>query len=422
MNCLFRICLILLAISGGFVPSFLSQVMAISPAVKGLTSADSLTTIQFDSEFDFILFIQQNKEQSSSQKSLSSMDSTQLDSLFLALNRDKKIVIPKAILHQFGSFTLEEPILRPIIAQRLDLFPKDKQTTISFEVNEGDHFFLTFDPVRSGGKGTAIEVLFNEVRVLEDSFFSKKSAFKFDFLSSRSGKVDVIFRNFGFFRMQGELQIDIKPRKERITLQYVNQRQAIVSEIPVLVQDTLFKTLFDEKIVLSHKLNLKNALGFSKQFEDLSDPKILGFAVFLYPFSRKGLHEIQRREIYREDPLQDFALKELLGKSYTYLPEYDLPGIDFSVGDGFQKKYWVNGVLESGGSWGSSPNSKRNYAFFNANESVRSPEVWIRVSNHSSLYDHEIGLQIIALFLESFTVKQEKEESIYEELIVLTLL
>jgi hypothetical protein len=383
---------------------------------------DSIASFVFDSERDLELFISEYAGLFDEQSTIIQLDSIRLDSLFLALNRDKRVMIPKAHLPGFVDFVLDEPAVKTIMAQGLDLSPKTKQVTYSFDVNEGDHFFLKFASSKGGGQGARIEVLFNAVRVSDELVLNRKKEFEVDFVVARAGKVEVVFKNFGLFRVQGDLRVDVQPRKERIRYLEARQLQLFKKEVNVTVKDTIYQTLFDEAIRVTHKLNLKGNAVFEKPLEFLPDRNVLGFAIFLYPFGQKEKLEYQRREVYREDPLQDFALKELTGRSYTYLPVFDLTDLDFSVVDFSQKKKWLNGEIEASDSWQSSPNSKRNYAFFKAQENLQTSTIYVKVSNRSALYNRELGLQIIALIEESFIVSESVEVAESLEIIILTLL
>jgi hypothetical protein len=383
---------------------------------------DSLRSLVFDTEREFGLYIQGAMVQSDSGAVFTNLDSVQIDSMFLALKRDKKLVIPKAHLPVFADFLLEESQSQKVMVQSLNLSPKDKELEFSFDVNEGDLFSLSFDPDRGGGYGAGIEVLFNAVRVSDEMALFKKERFSLDFIASRSGKVDVVFRNFGFFRIQGDISVAIKPRKEKIKLQEERRIQVFQKEINVNVKDTLFKTLFDEAIQVEHKLNLKGNSVFGKQLEILPDRKLLGFALFIYPSDQKEKLEIQRRDVFKEDPLEDFALKELIGKSYTYLPEFNFPDLDLAVMDFSQRNHWLNGETKASESWQSSPNSKGNYAFFKVKEFATDINAHVKVINKSALYNHELQLQIIAVFEGNFIVSESLNVQESEEIIILTLL
>jgi hypothetical protein len=149
---------------------------------------------------------------------------------------------------------------------------------------------------------------------------------------------------------------------------------------------------------------------------------VLGFAVFLYPTNQKENLEFQRREIYREDALQDFSLKELIGKSYIYLPEFTFLDMDFSIFDFDRKDFWRNGQIQSVSSWKLSANSKMNYVFFGIKDNLNKNKIHIKLTNNSILYDQELNLQVIALFVESFSVTESVEVQEFDEIIILSLL
>jgi hypothetical protein len=132
--------------------------------------------------------------------------------------------------------------------------------------------------------------------------------------------------------------------------------------------------------------------------------------------------QISRREIYREDPLEDFSAKELSGKSFTYLPEFSFAGLAVTMTDAQRRLFWSNGNNSKMEDWKVSPNSKANYAFFQSQKTQGNGTVQVRFSNTSDLYDLDFGLKIITLTLKKFTVKQEVDVEEFEETILLTLL
>ena len=376
----------------------------------------------FEDEKNFQLFLAKEISVAGNYPVLSSLKQSEKDSLFLVLNRDKKVIIPKEYLGEFYEFSIGEPVAKQIMVQTVDLFPKDKIVKYTFEVAEGDHFFLKFKAIKGGAFGTQIEVLLNEVRVEHDMSLNREKEFDLDFISTQGGKVDVVFRNFGIFRLHGEIGVDIKSRKEKIRLQ--EDQNIIVYKKNVIssISDTLFNTLVDEPFTVSHKLNLNGNSIFQKQIEFSPDFQVLGFAIFLYPYAEKESLDFQRREVFREDPLEDFALKELIGKSYTYLPEYSLPDLDISVSESDDKNHWLNVQNKVGESWRLSSNSKNNYAFFELKGESKDNKINVRVVNRSALYNYEIGLKMILLFLESFTISEEVEIQEFKDIIILTLI
>jgi hypothetical protein len=104
------------------------------------------------------------------------------------------------------------------------------------------------------------------------------------------------------------------------------------------------------------------------------------------------------------------------------LPEFKLNEIDFSVYDQAHTHHWINGQDKQGNGWVLSPNSKRNYAFFAIKKGFSFSKLTVRVANKSSLYDQELGLQVIALFVDSFRVMQQVEVQEFEKIIRLSLI
>jgi hypothetical protein len=386
------------------------------------SSTDSLNFRVFDTSEDFSIFIAEDLAMSAPLLDSSIIGQSKKDSLHFVLNRDKQIIIPKTSLNEFLDFTIQEPVTAKVMDQTVNLITKDKLAKYTFEVKEGDHFFLKFDISKGGGIGMQVEVLLNDVRVTDEMSLSRKKEFALDFVVAQVGKVDVVFRNFGFFRLQGKIQVDITPKKEKIRFQERKLVRVYEKEKNMIVRDTLFKTLIDEPVMVSHSLNLTGNSTFQRQLEILEDRKILGFAIFMYPYEQKEKLEFQRREVYREDPLQDFAWKELIGKSYTYLPEFFLSDLDLSIFDFNYKNHWLNGQNKVGNNWKLSANSKRNYAFWGINEELKDNKITIKLTNKSALYNHELGLQVIVLFEEIFTVIKPVETKEFDEIIILSLL
>jgi hypothetical protein len=421
MNSLLKTVAISLSVLFAFNQRIFAQEANIKTTSTKTEAPDSLNFRIFQDEKNFQYFLAEEISLPGKYPVLS-LKQNEKDSLFLVLNRDKKIIISKKYLIEFNDFSVEEPVSKKIMVQTMDLFPKDKIVKYSFEVEEGDHFFLKFSASKGGAFGTEIEVLLNEIRVDHDMSLNREKEFDLDFVSSQKGKVDVVFRNFGIFKLHGEIEIDIKPRKEKIRLQEDKFLQVYKKNVISSINDTLFKTVVDEAFTVSHKLNLKGNSIFLKQIELSPDFQVLGFAIFLYPYEEKESLEIQRREVFREDPLQDFALKELTGKSYTYLPEYSLPDLHFSISEFNDKNHWLNGQNQVSDSWKLSSNSKNNYAFFELKEEFKDNKINVKVINRSALYNYEIGLKMILLFVENFTVSEEVEIQEFEDIIILTLI
>lgn len=422
MNFFFRPFPILMGMLLFYASVFFAKAKEINLSPEQDGFQDSVNSRVFDSERDFAYFIVASLGLQNTSSDFSPTKLAQKDSLYKLLNTEKEITFPISYLSEFSDFIIDTPVAEKIMSQTVDLAAKDKLAKFTFEVNEGDRFFLKFDVKKGGGIGMYVEVLFNNVKIADELSLKRKGEFALDFEASKSGKVDLVFRNFGLLRLQGNLDVEVLPRKLKIKLQEEKLAKSYEIEENVLLKDTLFSTLLDDSVLVSHSLNLKGISIFQRQIELAQDKELLGFAVFLYPLDQKQKLEFQRRETIREDGLQDFAWKELVGKSYTYLPEFRLKEIDFSVYDQAHTHHWINGLDKQGNGWQLSPNSKRNYAFFAIKKGFPFSKFTVRVANKSSLYDQELGLQVIALFVDSFRVMQQVEVQEFEKIIRLSLI
>lgn len=422
MNFLILLCSLLIWSIGVSNSVLFAQAVGMPIQSEPETSMDTLNSRIFDTEYDFSLFIAEDLDLTMTNGDSSTFRKILKDSLHVVLNRDKIITIPKAYLNEFSDFIITDPVANKIMAQTVDLESKVNIAKFTFEVTRGDHFFLKFDVNKGGIGGMQVEVLLNDVRIAGDLSVHRKKEFTKDFVISKTGKVDVVFRNFGFFRLQGDIEVDIVPEKQKIKLQKVRLNRVVKEEMNVLVRDTIYKTLFDEPVLVSHSLNLKGNSVFERQLELSQDQQVLGFAVFLFPTDQMKNLEFQRREVYRDDVLQDFALKELISKSYVYLPEFAFSELDFSVFDLNHKNHWLNGHNQFGDGWNLSENSKRNYAFFEVKDDLKENEIHVKLTNKSALYDQEISLKVIVLFVETFNVVESVEVQKFDEIIILSLL
>lgn len=389
-------------------------------ADEQLTFGDSLSDRVFENERDFSYFIVADLGLKNPYLTSTSGDTR--DSLYTILNRDKEIVVPMSYLSAFSDYIMESPLATKIMSQTVDISSKDKLAKFSFEVSAGDEFFLRFDLHKGVGRGMYVEVLFNEVKIENQLSLKRNTEFVFDYEASKPGKIDVILRNFGFLRLQGNLDVEILPRKQKIKFQEVRVAKLYEKEEMIVVKDTLFSILIDDSLKVSHRLNLRGNAVFQKQLAFDSGKEILGFAVFIYPLEEKQKLEFQRRETYKEDGLQDFAWKELLQKSYTYLPEFKLNEIDFSVYDASFSNHWINGQQKKGNGWILSSNSKRNYAFFEVKEDFEESKIMLRIANKSALYDQELWLQVVAIFVDRFKVMKLVKVEEFETIIRLSLI
>jgi len=173
---------------------------------------------------------------------------------------------------------------------------------------------------------------------------------------------------------------------------------------------------------LAQRANLKGSSFFQQKIDFSFDQEVLGFSVFFYPFSEKENLQVFRRETYREDPLEDFSSKELVGRSFTYLPEYSIPFLTYTITDNNSNVLWSNNLDSYLTSWGISPNSKGNYAFFKAKENMANTAILVRFLNSSELYDLDFGLKIVTLSVKRFKIMQELDVEEFEETILLSLL
>jgi hypothetical protein len=221
---------------------------------------------------------------------------------------------------------------------------------------------------------------------------------------------------------KGNLQVFVTPRKELINLKKIKNKVLVKKLEETLVQDTIFQTIIDQQVVLDQGVNLKGSAFFQQKIDFSPDQEILGFSVFFYPFTEKENLQVFRRETYREDPLEDFSVKELVGRSFTYLPEFSIPFLAYTLTDNYKNVLWSSNADSYLTSWGISPNSKSNYAFFLAKDNLANTSILVRFSNTSELYDLDFGLKIITLSVKKFKITQELDVEGFEETILLSLL
>lgn len=388
-----------------------------------LSIQDTLLSQTFLSENDFSYFIAsefgvtENIEQENKQR---------IDSLYQVLNKDKKILIPKKDLIDFLGYSIADPVAKEVASQTVSIDSKSKEYRLELEALEGDFFKLNYSVIQgfiqSIGSAAFVDVLLNEVSVAR-SLAKKRGKFvALEFVAATSGKVEIVIRNVGPLPEEGNLQVFVTPRKERINLKEIRNKILVKKKEETVVQDTIFQTIIDQQVVLAQSANLKGSSFFQQKIDFSSDQEVLGFSVFFYPFSEKEKLQIFRREIYREDPLEDFSTKELVGRSFTYLPEYSIPFLTYTVTDDNSNILWSNNLDSYPTSWGISPNSKRNYAFFKAKDNMANTSILLRFLNSSELYDLDFGLKIVTLSVKRFKVMQELDVEEFEETILLSLL
>ena len=392
-------------------------------ATSSLSIQDTVLSQTFQSEIDFSYFIAnefgitENIEQENKQR---------IDSLYQVLNKDKKILIPKKDLIDFLGYTLEAPVAKEVASQTVSIDSKSKEFRLELEAMEGDFFRLNYSVIKgliqSIGPAAMVDVLLNEVSVAR-SLAKKRGKFvELEFEALTSGKLEIVIRNVGPLPEEGNLQVFVTPRKERINLKEIRNKVLVKKMEETVVQDTIFQTIIDQQVVLAQRANLKGSSFFQQKIDFSSDQEVLGFSVFFYPFSEKENLQVFRRETYREDPLEDFSSKELVGKSFTYLPEYSIPFLTYTITDNNSNVLWSNNLDSYLKSWGISPNSKGNYAFFRAKENMANTAILVRFLNSSELYDLDFGLKIVTLSVKRFKIMQELDVEEFEETILLSLL
>lgn len=384
---------------------------------------DTLLSQTFPSENDLSNFIAaefditENIEQENKQK---------IDSLYQVLNKDKKILIAKKDLIDFLGYSIAAPVAKEVASQTVSIDSKSKEYRLELEAMEGDFFKLNYSVIKgliqSIGSAAFVDVLLNEVSVAR-SLAKKRGKFvELEFVAPTSGKVEIVIRNVGPLPEEGNLQVFVTPRKERINLKEIRNKVLVKKMEETVVQDTIFQTIIDQQVVLAQRANLKGSSFFQQKIDFSSDQEVLGFSVFFYPFSEKENLQVFRRETYREDPLEDFSSKELIGKSFTYLPEYSIPFLTYALTDDNSNVLWSNNLDSYLTSWGISLNSKRNYAFFKAKENMVNTSILVRFLNTSEFYEQDFGLKIVTLSVKRFKIMQELDVEEFEETILLSLL
>lgn len=384
---------------------------------------DTLLSQTFQSENDFSYFI---ANEFGVTENIEQVNKQRIDSLYQVLNKDKKILIPKKDLIDFLGYTLEAPVAKEVASQTVSIDSKKNEFRLELEAIEGDFFKLNYSVIngliQSIGPAAFVDVLLNEVSVAR-SLTKKRGKFvELEFEALTSGKLEIVIRNVGPLPEEGNLQVFVTPRKERINLKEIRNKVLVKKMEETVVQDTIFQTIIDQQVVLAQRANLKGSSFFQQKIDFSSDQEVLGFSVFFYPFSEKENLQVFRRETYREDPLEDFSSKELVGRSFTYLPEYSIPFLTYTVTDDNSNVLWSNNLDSYLTSWGISPNSKGNYAFFKAKENMANTAILVRFLNSSELYDLDFGLKIVTLSVKRFKIMQELDVEEFEETILLSLL
>ncbi|GAB2610169.1 hypothetical protein [Belliella aquatica] len=388
-----------------------------------LTDIDTLFTQVFQNESDFDWYIGEELQLFNSNETLAKIEDAERDSLYQLFNEKKQISIDKKDLWKFLGFTIEDPDLQQIISQSVDILPKSKIQTFDFEINAGDRVFFNYSSIVNKGSAIQIEILLNKVSIEKSMSVKKGKKIELDFIAKQAGKVEVIIKSFSILRHEGFLDIQVKAKKENILLQQIQQPITQLKLVNTMVFDTLFETVLDEDIRLTHKLNIVETASFEKEILFNKDKELIGFSIFFFPSEQKEKLRFERKEIWREDPFQDFSIKELTGRSFTYLPEFSFPELDIWITNQEKEKVWLNGQsLIKEDDWEPSQNSKRNYAMFSPSNIGDDRKIYLKMTNKSTLYDFNLSIRILALFRQRFSVLQEVEVKSSVEKILLSLI
>lgn len=394
------------------------EIASLSTGIQ-VTQSDTVFTKVFTSESEFSLFI---AEELKITESISTLNKQEVDSLHQLLSTTKQLLIPKSDLVKFLGYSVIKPETKLVLGQGIELSPKARVQRLELDANKGDSFTLNYVVEEGIGNAAYIEVLLNQVRVAKSLTVKRGKKVNLEFFANETGVVEVILRSMGPFNEKGNIEVHVTPRTEQVQLKRIIVPKIRKEIVDAIVADTLYQTVVDEQVKLTHKANLKGSSVMQKQLDFGAENEVLGFAVFFFPFADKDNLQISRREIFREDPLEDFSLKELIRKSFTYLPEYNFPELAVSISDAQRKLIWSNGSYLTSENWKVSPNSKANYAFFQSKEKLASGTIQMKFSNISELYDLNFGLKIIKLIVKNFAVKQEVDVKEFEETILLTIL
>lgn len=408
------------------LPVFMVCLIYWSPA-KGYNSLlekeyllrDTTLSQAFESERELSLFIAEELEL---KESVDELDQQEIDSLHQVLSNEKSIQISKKDLLKFLGYRIPVPVAKMVISQSLNLAPKEKTQKLSLEVNKGDQFELSYEVEEGIGSAAYLEVHLNQVKVAQSLSSRRGKKIALDFIIPEEGILELIFRNVGPFKEKGNLEVRIAPKKEQIQLKKIRNTVSNFEIQDSWVNDTIFQTLVDEQVLLNHRNNLKGNSIVQKQLNLGVLSEVIGFGILYYPANQKDKLQVFRKEIFRENPLEDFSVKELNGKSFTYLPEFSISDLSCSLLDNNRTIFWSNMSSMGQGNWNVSSNSKQNYAFFRPGDLINSSQIQVKFSNTSNLYDIEIGIEVIVLSIKKFKVKKEVEIQEFEETILLKLL
>jgi hypothetical protein len=384
------------------------------------TPTDTLFTKVFEDEGQLALFVYDYLNLYQNDKALS-MDSDQFkDSLFQALNTNKSILLPKHQFSNFISYSLQEGSAKPILSQVVDAMPRSINNEYSIVVEKGDQILMNFSLLKGVLKSTQISLQYNQLRIKDFKLKSKKQNYQHEFTASENGKFTVVVKNFGWFRVQGLLDVQLISRKKYIQCQAFKVTKTYKVNQEIISYDTLYQSLVDENITLSHQSNILQ--NFTKEIPMIthSDQQLLGFGVFMYPTHETEPWLLHRSEVFREDPLEDFSKKELLGNSLTLLKEFELKDIDLMVYTTFNSGLWKNGELINPYDFTTGFTQKKNYVFIKTPGDAK--KYFVKVTNRSKLYEHDLGLKILGIYLNKFRVRKDVDVVENEEFIYIKLL
>lgn len=384
-----------------------------------LAVGDTLSTQTFVSESELSLFI---AEELKINESVLELNQQEVDSLHQLLNQTKQLLIPRADLVKFLGFSVAVPETKLVMSQEVELSPKSRVLRLELDAIQGDSFTLTYAVEADLGNAAKVEILLNKISVAKESSSKRGKKINLTFVASETGTVEIVLRSLGPFKEKGLIEVHATPRAEHIEVKKIRTLKVRKELVDAQVQDTIFQTVVDERVILTNRANLKGKSVLQKQLDFGAENEVLGFALFFFPSTEKDNLQISRRETFREDPLEDFSMKELKGRSFTYLPEFTFSGLAVSLTDAQRRLFWSNGNNPKLEDWKVSPNSTANYAFFQSKKTLDNGTVQVKFSNTSDLYDLDFGLKIITLTLKKFTVKQEVDVEEFEETILLTLL
>lgn len=386
---------------------------------NSFAQGDTLSTQIFTSESELSLFI---AEELKINESVVSLNQQEVDSLHQLLNQTKQLLIPRADLVKFLGFTAAIPETKLVMSQEVELSPKSRVLRLELDAIQGDSFTLSYAVAGDLGNAAKVEILLNKITVAKASSSKRGKKINLAFVASETGTVEIVLRSLGPFKEKGIIEVYATPRAEHIEVKKIRTLKVRKELVDAQVQDTIFQTVVDERVILTNRSNIKGKSVLQRELDFGSENEVLGFALFFFPYTEKDNLQISRRETYREDPLEDFSIKELKGRSFTYLPEFNFSGLAVSLADAQRGLFWSNATNPKIDEWKLSPNSTDNYAFFQSKKIQGSGIVQVKFSNTSDLYDLDFGLKIITLTLKKFTVKQEVDVEEFEETILLTLL